>query len=174
MHELKNPDPIAYLLQIHCSSMANIYSKIHISFIPNITKNNIIYYISTQSKIINIYNNVKVSALQERFLELTVNLLFEKALSVKDKNRISDYNNNLNLFHKILFTELPINIDQFTVVELADFLANVDITTYCNIINYFAKIKLIKPKNIDGLLKFYYVNKKFNKYSKQNTIDNET
>ena len=52
---LNHPDPIRYLINYHCRcALANVYSKVRFNFVEKITKDNILYYFNTQSKIINI------------------------------------------------------------------------------------------------------------------------
>ncbi len=143
--------------------MSNVYSNIHFSYIESINKNNIIYYILTESKLQCIYNNKSFSDINQRYLDITVNKLFADALN---KNSYNDsYNDTLYYLHDLIFNKVPsVNNfevhDQPTVVEFAKLLSGMEIDKFCNILNYLKKIKLVKINEIDSLLNFFNVNRR--------------
>ncbi len=161
LYELKNPNPISYLIY-HCSTLSNVYSKIHFSFIPEITKDNLIYYIKTNSKFIGIYDDKNVSILQEKYFNIIFDNIYKKAIGKYniDKN---NYNYQLQVLNEYLFNELP-RVGQFqleegmTNEELSQFISKLQILDFCNILNYLLKIKIMKRKEIENMLIFFYVN----------------
>ena len=45
LFELKNPDPIGYLIYHSQNALANVYSTVRCTYVENITKNNILFYL---------------------------------------------------------------------------------------------------------------------------------
>ena len=89
LFELKENDTIAYLIY-HCSTMSNVYSNIHFSYIKSINKNNFIYYIITECKLQCIYNNNSFYVIKDKYLNITVKHIFNNALNKVYNN--FDYN----------------------------------------------------------------------------------
>jgi hypothetical protein len=163
---LNHPDPIGYLINYHCNcALANVYSKVRFNFVEKITKNNILYYFKTQSKIINIYNNSYVFEYKKKYFSICVDNIFNQALERKIQNTVFDYNNNLLHLYEIIFFKVP-TANQFelselpSIVEFSKWLYKLEIINFCNILNYLKKIKLINSRNIDSLLRLFLLNKK--------------
>ena len=163
---LNHPDPIRYLINYHCRcALANVYSKVRFSFVETITKNNILYYFQTQSKILNIYNSSSVFEYKKKYFAICIDNIFYQVLERKIQNAVSDYNNNLLHLYEIIFSKVP-TANQFelselpSIVEFSKWLYKLEISSFCNILNYLKKIKLITSGNVDNLLKLFYLNKK--------------
>lgn len=163
---LNHPDPIQYLISYHCNcALANVYSKVRFSFVQKITKNNILYYFETQSKILNLYNSSSVYEFKRRYFLICVDDIFNQVLERKIQNTVIDYNKNLLHLYEIIFYKVP-TTDQFelselpSIVEFSKWLYKLEIKSFCNIINYLKKIKLLNSGNVDNFLKLFYSNKK--------------
>ena len=161
--ELHNPDPGSYLCY-HCGTLSNVaYNNIHFTFVENINKNNILYYIRTESKLIGIYNNPAVTNMQERYMDVVVDALFGKVLNTVNPNEVIVYNEILFKMLNLIFVQIP-NIKNFriteplTLIEFSKWLSTLEILDFLNILNYLRKIKLLKIADIKPLLKFYYLN----------------
>jgi len=164
LFKLNNPDPVDYL-RYHCQTMSNIYSNIHFNLIEKISKDNIFYYVETESKLLGLHNTVPVSTLQEKHVDIIVNNLFVEALGPYNQFDGVAYNENLIMLHDLCFNGIPtVNNfaidDPLTLVELSQKLATLDIRCFCNVINYLRKIKLLKLKDVKRMLSFYYLNRK--------------
>ena len=163
---LNHPDPIGYLINYHCNcALANVYSKIRFNFVEKITKDNILYYFKTQSKILNIYNTSSVFEFKRRYFLICVDNIFNQVLEKQIQNTVSDYNKNLLHLYEIIFYKVP-TTDNFelgelpSIVEFSKWLYKLEISSFCNILNYLKKTKLITSGNVDNLLRLFYLNKK--------------
>lgn len=154
-------DPISYLVY-HCSTMANAYSNIGFTYVPEINKNNFLYYIKTQSKLLGIFLNSFIADIQQCYLQHEVKLIFDKALYKTNPDAVEDYNKNLNYFYRLIFIVLPkqegfIINDKFTLVEFAQYISTLSIKEFSFILNYLRHIKL-NNTGVMRLLKFYHTN----------------
>ena len=163
---LNHPDPIRYLINYHCRcALANVYSKVRFSFVETITKNNILYYFQTQSKILNIYNSSSVFEYKKKYFAICIDNIFYQVLERKIQNAVSDYNNNLLHLYEIIFFKVPTTgsfelVELPSIVEFSKWLYKLEISSFCNILNYLKKTKLITSGNVDNLLRLFYLNKK--------------
>lgn len=150
LYRLNNPDPISYLIYHSKNAMANIYSNIMFSYIENIDKNCILYYLLAKSKIICIYNNNNTSSILEKYMNYTVDRLFNNKLYEND-NLI--YNDNFIEFYNIICNTLP-SIDgfelkhTFSFIEFSKWIANLTEIQLANTLNYLNKIRIIKQNDI--------------------------
>ena len=163
---LNHPDPIRYLINYHCRcALANVYSKVRFSFVETITKNNILYYFQTQSKILNIYNSSSVFEYKKKYFAICIDNIFYQVLGRQIQNTVSDYNKNLPHLYEIIFYKVP-TTDNFelgelpSIVEFSKWLYKLEISSFCIILNYLKKTKLITSGNVDNLLRLFYLNKK--------------
>jgi len=165
LYELNEQNPIGYLIY-HCSTLSNLaYSHIRFAFVENINKNNILYYIDTQSKLIGTYNNPFVSELQHRYMDVVVNGLFKNVLNSDNQQNAKIYNQDLYHLHNSIFNELP-NHDGFeiteplTILEFSKLLSTMQIRKFGNILNYLKKIKLLNRNDLNRMLKLFSMNHK--------------
>ena len=162
LFQLKNSSVLEYLI-FHCSSMSNIYSNIHFTYVQEINKNNFLYYIKTQSKLLGIFFNSFIADIQQCYLQHEVKLIFDKALYKTNPDAVEDYNKNLNYFYRLIFIVLPkqkgfIINDKFNLVELSQYISTISIKEFSYILNYLRHAGL-KNSGIMRLLKFYHTNK---------------
>ena len=163
---LNHPDPIGYLINYHCNcALANVYSKVRFSFVKKITKDNILYYFKTKSKVLNIYNSSSVFEYKKKYFAICVDDIFNQVLERKIQNTVIDYNKNLLHLYEIIFYKVP-TTDNFelgelpSIVEFSKWLYKLEISSFCNILNYLKKTKLITSGNVDNFLRLFYLNKK--------------
>lgn len=165
LYELKNYDPILYLIYHSKQSMANIYSNVMFSYIENIDKNCMLYYIIAKSKIICIYNNRCVSKILSMYMDRAANDLFKRKINEEDN---SVYNNDFIEFYNIICNYLP-KADEFELkqkfsfIEFSKWIKKLTAFQFSNIINYLNKIRIIKIKdNIRFVNLHYRITKEFN------------
>ena len=164
LFKLNNPDPVDYL-RYHCQTMSNIYSNIHFNLIEKISKDNIFYYVETESKLLGLHNTAPVSTLQERHVDIIVDNLFNEALGLANQLDGATYNENLIMLHDLCFNGIPtVNnfeiVEPLTLIEFSQKLAALDIRDFCNVVNYLRKLKLLKLKDVKRMLNLFYVNLK--------------
>lgn len=164
LFELKNKNNIEYL-HVHITSLSNAIGPIRFSYIPKINKNNIFYFIETESKLMGIYFTAPVTILQEKYVDVIVDNLFNDALGPANQIDGATYNEYLMMLHALCFYDIPtannfIIDDPLSLVEFSNKLAALDVRDFCNIINYLRKIKLLKLKDVKTMLVFFAANKK--------------
>ena len=164
LFELDNPDPISYLCY-HCSTMSNIYSNIHFAYVESITSKNLLYYITTKSKQLGIYQNGPTGDYKYIYLRIVTQILHEKALH-KQEYPLSptEYNNALELLHRLLYTTVPKHAgfeihESCNFIQLSKMISSLFLDDLCVILNYLKHFSLLKNRDIVKLMKFYYMNK---------------
>ena len=157
LYELKNYDPILYLIYHSKQSFANVYSNVRFIYIDEIVKENILYYIITRSKHLCIYNDSSTTEIIKNLVDYQILKLFNYNI---DLNYPSKFNENFNELLEIINNILP-NLDNFdlnynfTVFEFTRWLASLDSYQFANMLNYFKKIKLVKPSDILKFIEVY-------------------
>lgn len=170
LFELKNDNNISYLCH-YSSGIGNVYSKIHYTYISNISKNNILYYLNTKSKQLCIWNHSSVNKIEQHYVDILVDSLFNEGIGKAKQEYASIYNDNLNKLFSLVFKDLP-EMDNFqiaekpTLIEFAQFLSTLNINQFCNIINLLLKVKFVSKKQVADMLIFYHVNSKHQQHSK--------
>lgn len=157
LFELMKPDPIGYLIYHSQQAMANVYSTVRFTYVENITKNNILFYLVTRCKQLCIYKDSFATDIQKRLVDYQILKLFNYNI---DLNNPSKFNKNFNDLLDIINNKLPVhdNFDlnyRFTVFEFTRWLASLDSYQFANILNYFKKIKLIKTGDIMKFIEVY-------------------
>lgn len=168
LYEKHEIDPVAYLFHYHVCQMANIYSHVHFTAINGISSGNIIYYLNTMAKLARIHNNAKLRELQKQYVQLAIDVLFEKALDREKRLDHFDFNRKLSSLYNIIFNIIPQRqyfemSGILTIVEFSTFLAKMKINDFCNILNYLKHDKLIKNNEIGKLLQVYCMNQNMHK-----------
>ena len=157
LFELKNPDPISYLIYHSQNALANVYSTVRFTYVENISKNNILLYLITRCKQLCIYNDSYATDIQKKLVAYQILKLFNYNI---DLNHPSKFNQNFNELLEIINNKLPVhdNFDlntNFTVFEFSRWLASLDSYQFANMLNYFKKIKLIKTGDILKFIEVY-------------------
>ena len=165
LYELENNNPIAYLIY-HCSTLSNIYSQIRFNYIEKITCQNIFHYLRLKAKSLNIHNNNFVTDLERQYAQLTIDHMFVEAFQNKKAYNVSEFNEKFITFFDLIFIHLP-KVDGFNLpdsppsfIHFSKILSSMEIRTFCNILNYFKRVKLIKPSEINGFISMFHINKK--------------
>ena len=164
LFELKNKNNIDYL-HTHIQSFSNAYGPIHFSYIREINKNNIFYFIETECKLMGIHNTCPVEIIQDKFVDIAINRLFETALDSVNQLDAAVYNQDLYSLHDLIFKGIPTanNFeipDPLTLIDFSRKMAALSILDFANMLNYLKKIKLLKLKDVKGMLNLFYVNHK--------------
>lgn len=164
LYELSNPCRISYLIY-HSTTMSNVYSRIHFTYIDKIDGSNLLHYVLTNSKLLGFHNTIAVSTLHQQLTNIMIDGLFAEALGGWGQFDDDQYNRNLAYLHNVLFIELP-KIHDYQLQDMpgmpvfADSIAKLSSMDFCNVIHYLKKIKLIKRKEIQRFLEFYRINQK--------------
>ena len=158
LFELKNPDPIGYLIYHSQNALANVYSTVRFTYVENITKNNILFYLITRCKQLCIYDDSSAIDIQKKLVDYQILKLFNYNI---DLNHPSKFNQNFNELLEIINNKLPThdNFDlnyNFTVFEFSRWLASLDSCQLANILNYLKKIKLVNPSDIFKFIEVYH------------------
>jgi len=162
LYKHNHPDPLLYIL-CYCDSFMNlVYSNIRLSKVKNIHKNNILYYIKTKSKLVGI-PPAAASEMQDRYIEVVVNSLFENVLNSGNHQDFEIYNQDLYHFQSLIFNDLPskdgFEIEEpLSIIEFAKLLSTVEINDFCYILLYLKKIKLLGRNDHDRFLSMYHLN----------------
>ena len=164
LYKLKNPDPVSYLVY-HATTLANVYSNVHFIFIEKINDKNLLYYIKTRSKQIGVYYINFVSELEKKYAIIAVKVLRNRACGrsfISDKEH---FNKKLFELYDLILEKMPAVDDfkietSFTIIEFSKWLADLDLHSFCIILSYLKKIKLIKLADVEDYLKFFYLNRK--------------
>lgn len=156
LFELNHSDPIGYLIY-HCQTMANVYFTVRFTYVNNISKNNILFYIITRSKQLCIYNDSFATDIINKLVDYQILKLFNYNI---DLNYPSKFNHNFNELLEIINNRLPShdNFDlnyNFTIFEFSRWLSTLDCYQFANILNYFKKMKLIKTGDILRYIEVY-------------------
>lgn len=158
LYELKNHDPAGYLIYHSKQAMANIYSTVRFTYVNEIVKENILYYIVTRCRQICIFDDSQTNDILREILDYQILKLFNYNI---DLNNPSKFNHNFNELLEIINNKLPINDNfdlnfNFTVFEFSRWLAKLDCYQFANTLNYLKKIKLIKPGDILKYIEVYH------------------
>lgn len=113
-------DPVGYL-HYHVSTQANnIYSKIHFSFLDNITVSTLGYYARIQSMLKRKDLEYTQNSLNNAYLQtIMLNLQDMAALSEKNEFQNVFCRENLPMLYKSIFNKLPKN-DEFAFTTIPD------------------------------------------------------
>ena len=157
LYELKNNDPAGYLIYHSKQALANIYSNVMFTYVDDIVKDNILYYIITRCKQLCIFNDSNANDILNKIFDYQVFKLFNYNI---DLNHPSKFNHNFNELLDIINNKLQThdNFDlnyNFTVFEFSRWIAHLDSNQFANILNYFKKIKLVKPGDILRYIEVY-------------------
>lgn len=170
LFELK--ESVGYLIY-HCGTLSNAYDEIYLSYIENIDCNNILYFILTHSKLLNVYNNSTVFNLNNYYVDIIVNNIFKNALGNNSYN-VENYNSNLNLLQKLIYNDITL-INNFKLTEtvpipkFSQIISKLNINEFCNILSYLKKLRLLSMNDAMAFLEFYYVNNKYNDHALQHS-----